>query len=87
MTNLLGIESDAEFVTSDGRIDILLKTPYYVYIIELKYDRSAEEALAQIDRKKYDRMFRDDNRKIFKIGVNFSSETRTIEDWKIEESK
>ena len=84
VTNLLGIESDAEFVTSDGRIDILIKNPRYIYIIELKYDSSAEEALAQINRKKYDLMFRDDPRKIFKIGVNFSSGSRTIENWIIE---
>ncbi len=83
VTNLIGIESDAEFITSDGRIDMLIKTPKYIYIIELKYDHSAAEALAQIDEKKYDRMFQDDNRKIFKIGVSFSSKTRTIEDWVI----
>lgn len=86
ITDLIGLESDAEVETSDGRIDMLIKTPRYVYVIELKYDKSADEALAQIDRKKYDRMLRDDNRKIFKIGVSFSSSTRTIEDWRIEES-
>ncbi len=84
VTNLIGLQSEAEFVTSDGRIDMTIKTPKYIYIIELKYDKSAEEALAQINEKKYDRMFRDDNRKIFKIGVNFSSKTHTIEDWIIE---
>ena len=84
VTNLIGLQSDAEVVTSDGRIDMTIKTPKYIYIIELKYDKSAEEALAQINNKGYDRMFRDDSRKIFKIGVNFSSRTRTIEDWRIQ---
>lgn len=87
VTSLIGLETESEVHTSDGRIDMTIKTPKYIYIIELKYDKSAEEALDQIDRKKYDRMFREDKRKIFKIGVNFSSETRTIEDWRIEESK
>ena len=86
VTDLIGLESDAEVDTSDGRIDMLIKTPRYIYVIELKYDKSADEALAQIDRKKYDRMFRDDHRKILRIGVRFSSSTRTIEDWRIEES-
>lgn len=86
ITNLIGIESDAEFTTTDGRIDMIIRTLKYVYMIELKYDKSADEALAQIDRKKYDRMLYDDPRKIFKIGVEFSSKTRTIENWKIEES-
>lgn len=84
VTNLIGINSDAEVVTSDGRIDMTIKTPRFIYIIELKYDRSAREALDQINRKEYARMFRDDSRKLFKIGVNFSSETRTINDWLIE---
>lgn len=84
ITNLIGIESEAGFMTSDGRIDMLIKTPLYIYIIELKYDKSAEEALEQINHKRYDLMFRDDKRKIFKIGVSFSSKTRTIEDWIIE---
>lgn len=85
ITNLIGLQSDAEFITSDGRIDMIIKTSRYIYIIELKYDKSAEEALAQIDKKNYERMFRDDKRKIFKIGVNFSSKTRTIEDWLIKQ--
>lgn len=84
VTNLIGLQSDAEVVTSDGRIDMTIKTPKYIYIIELKYDKSADEALDQINSKGYDHMFRDDGRRIFKIGVNFSSKTRTIEDWKIE---
>lgn len=82
ITSLLGLETDAEVHTSDGRIDMTIKTPGFIYIIELKYDRSAEEALLQIDTKNYERKFRDDKRKIFKIGVNFSSATRTIEDWR-----
>lgn len=86
ITNLIGIETDAEFTTSDGRIDMIIRTPKFVYIIELKYDKSADEALEQIDRKKYDRMLYGDPRKIFKIGVEFSSKTRTIESWRIEEN-
>lgn len=83
--SLIGLKTDAEICTSDGRIDITIKTPQYIYIIELKYDKSAEDALAQIEEKKYERMFCNDHRKIFKIGVSFSSETRTIEDWLIKE--
>ncbi|MDE6334968.1 MAG: PD-(D/E)XK nuclease domain-containing protein [Muribaculaceae bacterium] len=67
--------------TSDGSIDILITTEDFIYIIELKYDRSAQEALRQIEEKKYDRPYLSDHRKIFRIGVSFSSKTRTIEDW------
>ncbi len=63
---------------------MLIETPEFVYVIELKYDSTAEEALKQIEDKKYDLQFDADGRKVFKIGVSFSSETRRIEDWKIE---
>jgi hypothetical protein len=46
-------------------------------------DRSADEALAQIEEKQYAKPFETDSRKLFKIGVNFSSSTRRIEGWKV----
>ncbi|MDE6794933.1 MAG: ATP-binding protein [Muribaculaceae bacterium] len=85
LVTLIGIKAHAEVATSDGRIDLLITTPKFIYIIELKYDRTAREAMAQIDEKKYTRPYRDDPRTLFKIGVNFSSETRCIEKPEIEE--
>ncbi|MDE6194484.1 MAG: PD-(D/E)XK nuclease domain-containing protein [Muribaculaceae bacterium] len=70
--------------TSDGRIDLLIRTPKFIYIIELKYDATPEQALSQIEEKGYARRFATDSRLLFKIGVNFSSRTRRIEAWKIE---
>ncbi len=81
LTDLIGLETHTEVTTSDGSIDILITTEDFIYIIELKYDRSAQEALRQIEEKKYDRPYLSDHRKIFRIGVSFSSKTRTIEDW------
>lgn len=84
LTDLVGLETETESATSDGQIDITVKTDDYIYVIELKYDGSAEQALRQIEEKKYDRKYQMDSRQIIRIGVNFSSETRCIEDWKIE---
>ncbi len=84
LMDLIGLDTEAESATSDGSIDITVKTEDYIYVIELKYDGSAEKALHQIEEKKYDRKFQMDGRQIIRIGVNFSSETRCIEDWKIE---
>lgn len=83
LMDLVGLDTETESATSDGSIDITIKTEDYVYIIELKYDGSAEQALKQIEDKRYDRKFRMDGRRIIRIGVNFSSKTRCIEDWKI----
>lgn len=81
LTELLGLETQAEVMTSEGRIDMVIKTPRNIYLLELKYDDSAENALAQIEEKKYARPYQTDDRKLFKIGVNFSSASRCIEDW------
>ena len=71
-----------EDATSDGRMDIMVETPRFVYIIEIKINDTVEAALQQIEDKGYARKFADDKRHLFKIGVRFSTETRCIESWK-----
>lgn len=44
----------------------------------------AEEALQQINDKRYALPFEADGRKLFKIGINFSEKTRNIEKWVVE---
>ena len=72
-----------ERTTSNGRIDLIIQTKEFVYLFELKVNADADVALRQIDEKGYARPFEGDSRKLFKIGVNFSTATRRIEDWKI----
>ena len=79
--SLVGIHADAEVRNSDGRIDILVRTADYVYIMELKYNRSAEEALRQIEEKEYALPWSVDSRNVIEIGINYSSEKRRIDDW------
>jgi len=55
----------------------------YVYIFEFKLDKSANEALAQIEEKGYAEPYVADARKIYKIGVNFDSKERNITEWKV----
>ena len=80
---LLGLYVDVERHTTDGRMDILIQTKDFVYILELKIDKSADEALQQIEAKQYAKPFEGDGRTIYKIGINFSSETRRMTEWKI----
>ena len=68
---------------SQGRSDCIVETDDYIYIFEFKRDGSADEALAQIEAKGYARPYEADKRKLYKIGVNFSSETGTVEEWKV----
>ena len=80
---LLGEYVRTEYQTSNGRIDILLQTEANIYIIEIKTEGSADDALKQIEEKGYAKAFAADSRKIFKIGVNFDKSSRRIEEWKV----
>lgn len=82
---LLGQRVEVERHTSNGRIDILIQTEKYVYVIELKRDKDPDNALDQIVSRGYEWPFiAEKGRKIFKIGINFSTATRRIEGWKVE---
>ena len=83
MCKLMGQYVQVERHTSNGRMDIVVQTDKYVYIMELKMDATADEALKQIEDKGYAKPFGVDPRQIFKIGVAFSKQTRRIEEWKI----
>jgi hypothetical protein bacD2_03749 len=80
---LVGLDVEVERTTSNGRMDMLIKTKDYIYIIEIKVDSTADAALRQIDEKGYARPFASDSRKLYRIGVSFSTATRRIEDWKV----
>ena len=78
---LAGLYTEVEYRTSRGRIDLVLQTADYIYVMEFKLDGSAEDAIKQIEDRQYALPFASDPRKLFKIGVNFSSTTRNIEKW------
>ena len=70
---------------SYGRLDCCVETPKYVYIFEFKLDGSAEAALQQIEDRGYANEFLSSGKPIYKVGVNISSETGTVADWKVME--
>jgi len=82
---LLGYGADvsAEEQTSDGRMDIALKMPDAIYILELKYGKTAEEATDQIIAKNYAVRFASDPRPVWAVGLNVSQDRRTIDQWKV----
>ncbi len=80
---LLGQYVHCEVHSSRGRADCILTTDKYVYIFEFKVDKSAREALDQIEEKGYAEPFAADERKIFKLGVSFDSEKRSLVDWEV----
>lgn len=80
----LGDFIESEVNTNDGRLDAVIKTSNYIYIIEFKLNKDAETALIQIKDKGYAEKYYGDKREKILMGINFSSELKTIDDWKHE---
>ena len=82
-----GADVSAEEQTSDGRMDIALKVPDAIYILELKFGKTAEEATDQIIAKNYAVRFATDTRPVWAVGMNISEDRRTIDQYKIVQVK
>lgn len=80
---MIGFYTEVERHTSDGRMDMFIKTSDFIYILEFKLDKSAEEALQQIEDKQYAKPFEHDPRTLYEIGINFSTSTKRIDGWKM----
>ena len=82
--SLLGRYVDVEVRTPRGRVDMVMNSGKALYLFELKLNKSAEAAMNQINLKNYPSRFALTGLPIIKVGINFNSETHTIEDWVIE---
>ncbi|MBQ9549318.1 MAG: ATP-binding protein [Lachnospiraceae bacterium] len=83
---LLGQFVHTELHSAKGRADAVVETKDLILLFEFKRDRSAEEALKQIDEKGYDKPYAADSHRIIKVGVNFDSEKRELEGWKVKDA-
>ena len=83
--NLMGAFILVEEDSAIGRADAVVHTSDAVYVFELKYDGSAEEAIRQIDDKGYLIPYSADGKRLYKIGVNYDSQQRTIGEWIVKE--
>lgn len=81
---MLGFYTKVERPTSESRMDMVIETKDYVYIVEFKLNAAPEEALKQIEEKGYAKPFAMDSRKLYRIGVNLSLEKRCIDGWIID---
>jgi hypothetical protein len=82
---LCGFYVQAEVRQSKGRIDALLKHQNRMYLFECKLDGSAESAIEQIKEKGYANAYLNQGLEIYLLGINFSSQTKEVIEWKIEQ--
>lgn len=83
---LMGFYTHTEYRTSSGRIDMMVETSDYIYVMEFKIDSTPEKAIEQINQKSYSLPFLHSNKKVFKIGANFDTASRTLSGWVVEEA-
>lgn len=82
-----GADISANVETALGKSDLILRMPNTIYVIELKYDHSTESALDQIDDRDYIAATLDDDRRIVKLAIKFSSKDRNVEAYEAVEVK
>lgn len=81
---LVGFSMKVEYHASEGSVDVVVQAAEYIYLITFKFDGSAEDALRQIDENQSAQSFGADPRQLFKIGVSFNNQTRSIGRWVVE---
>ena len=82
---LMGFYTSVEYHTAKGRVDLILKTDKYIYIMEFKRDSSAQAAMQQIKDRAYAKPFKLDGRKIVWVGANFASDMSALDGVLVEE--
>jgi len=80
----LGQYAESEINTNNGRLDCVVKTPEHIYILEFKLDQNAAVALKQIKDRGYAEKYVGDKRETVLLGINFSRESKTVDDWVME---
>jgi hypothetical protein len=81
---LTGLSATAEESVHSGAIDASVVTGDTVYLFEFKLNKSADEAIEQIKKKRYAAKYASSGKRVFLFGVNFDSEKRQIDDWRVE---
>ena len=81
---LMGQFVETEVRSARGRADAVVRTRDCIYVFEFKLNGSAREALKQIDEKGYLIPYMQDGKCLVKVGVNFSKETRNIDEYIVE---
>ena len=84
VTSYMKMYVQSEVTKHKGRLDLIAQTEDFIYLMEFKLDGTAENAIEQIKNREYAAAYKNFNKKIFLVGVNFSKEERNVESWECE---
>jgi hypothetical protein len=82
---MLNINCDVEVHSAVGSVDSVVKIANNVYVIEMKVDKPIEDAMKQIEERKYYVPYLGQGNRVFKIGVVFGEKERNVIEWRSDE--
>ena len=83
----LNLQVQTEITKHQGRLDLLVETDDFLYLMEFKLDASSDDAIAQIKSRKYAQSYKNTSKRVFLVGIGFSKEERNVDSWEVEEWK
>lgn len=79
---LVGLQPHSEIMTNKGIIDMVIETRNRITIFELKFNKTAKEALEQIKDKQYYKRYIAGNKPITLVGLSFDLNDKDLTiDW------
>ena len=79
--SMLNVYARTQVKCAGGETDVVVMMPDTTYVIELKVNGTAQDALYQIDRKGYATPYASEGRKVVRVGVKFDRDTMTVGDY------
>ena len=83
--SMLNVYVQTQVKCARGRADMVVFMPDAIYVMELKLNGTAQDALDQIEDKGYAKRYATDPRRVVKVGIGFSVEKRAMTDYIIVE--
>ena len=74
----------AEVQHNKGRVDLIAEVEAFIYLMEFKLDGTSSDAIEQIKTREYATTYKNSEKTVFLVGVNFSKEERNVESWECE---
>ena len=82
--SMLNVYVQTQVKCARGKADMVVFMPDTIYVMELKINGTAQDALDQINDRGYALRYATDGRRIVKAGIGFSVEKRAMTDYIIE---
>ena len=82
--NAIGCRVEVEKMIATGRIDMVVQTTNYIYVLELKLSNNGgiDAATEQIRAKQYAEPFKADKRKVVALAIELDENGKGVVDWK-----